>query len=95
MPRIHQCAERYVKEDFQTEIRRQQGQYNLMSVRSLARASGIANTTLQAKLRDPDKLEVADLRKLVATIHPDPGVVLALLGYESREIKKLSLVESA
>lgn len=88
MPRIHQYAERYAKEDFQSEIRQRQGQYNLMSVRSLAKASGMAATTLGAKLKDPDKLEVADLRKLVAAIRPDPAVLLALVGYTGKEIKK-------
>ena len=88
MPRIRQCAERYAKEDFQSEIRQRQGQYNLMSVRSLAKASGMAATTLGAKLKDPDKLEVADLRKLVATIRPDPAALLALVGYTGKEIKK-------
>lgn len=89
MPKIRQYADRYAREAFQTEIRRQQGQYNLMSVRALSRAAEIPATTLGAKLKDPDKLEVADLRKLVATIHPDPTVILELIGYQSKDIKKI------
>ena len=89
MPRIRQNSERYAREDFQTEIRRQQGQYDLMSVRALSRAVDIPATTLGAKLKDPDKMEVADLRKLVTTIHPDPVVILALIGYSPTEIKRI------
>lgn len=87
MPRIHQNAERYAKEDFQKEIRRQQGEYNLMSQRSLAEAAGIPQPTLWAKLKDPDKLDVVDLRKIVAAICPDPFVLLALVGYDRKTIR--------
>lgn len=88
MPRIRQYAEKYAREDFQTEIRKQQGVYNLMSVRALAREAGIPHNTLGAKLKDPDRLEVADLRKLVETIEPDPAALLALVGYDSKTIKR-------
>lgn len=89
MPRIHQNAEKYAREDFQREIRRQQGYYDLMSQRALADASGIPRSTLWAKLNDPDKLEVAELRKLVKTICPDPLILLALVGYTKQDIKRV------
>lgn len=41
MPRIAQNAEKYAVADFQKEIRKQQGAYNVMSVRSLAAFVGI------------------------------------------------------
>lgn len=82
MPRIKQNFECYAKEDFLKEIRCRQGEHDLMSVRALASAAGIAHTTLHEKLREPDRLTVADLKKLTATIRPNPFVVLALLGYK-------------
>lgn len=88
MPRLKQNAEKYAMEGFQTEIRKKQGEYDLMSVRALAREIGIPHTTLGPKLKEPDKLEVADLRKIVTTIDPDPGVVLALLGYDRKAIRR-------
>lgn len=89
MPRINQKADEYARADFQREIRTRQGFYDLMSLRALAEASGIPHTTLWAKLKDPDKLEVADLRKLVKVICPDPLILLALLGYSKQDIRRV------
>lgn len=90
MPRIHQNAEKYAVSDFQTEIRKKQGEHDLMSVRALADKAGIPQSTLNPKIRDPDKLLVSELRKLIRTIHPDIRVVLVLLGYSTQEIKRFS-----
>lgn len=87
MPRIRQYDEKYAKADFQTEIRRQQGHYNLMSCRSLSHAVGIPHSTLNPKLNDPTKLTVEDFQKLVPVLHPDPAPVLALLGFSKKEIQ--------
>lgn len=88
MPKIKQYADEYARRDFQTEIRIRQGQYDLMSINALARATGIPATTLGPKLKDPDKMDVVDLRKIVKTVHPDPVAVLTLLGYTGKEIRK-------
>lgn len=88
MPRINQNAEKYAVADFQQEIRKQQGTYNVMSVRSLADLAGIPHTTLNPKLHDPNKLLVSDIRKLVKAIQPDIGIMLTLLGYSNQAIKK-------
>ena len=90
MPRLRQNAERYAREDFQTEIRKKQGEHDLMSVRALARALGIPATTLGPKLEEPDKLKVEDLRKLVAVLALDPLAVLALLGYDNKTIRQVA-----
>lgn len=97
MPRIAQNAEKYAKEDFQREVRSRQGYHNLISLRALGDASGIPHSTLWAKLKDPDKLEVADLRKLVKTICPDPIVLLTLVGYSKQDLRRVRkiLEESA
>ena len=88
MPRIKQYAHEYAVKDFQTEIRTQQGIHNLMSVRALAGVAGIPHNTLGPKLKEPDKLDVVDLRKLVEAIAPDPAVILALIGYDKKTINR-------
>lgn len=90
MPRIRQLADKYAREDFSKEIRRKQGEMELMSIRSLAEATDIPPSTLGPKLREPDKLDVVDLRKIVKTLSPDPAVVLRLLGYETKTANKYS-----
>jgi len=94
MPRIHQKMEEYAVADFQTEIRKRQGACNVMSVRSLAEKTGMPHTTLNPKLHDPDRFTVAELRKLIRAICPDPVTVLLLLGYSRREIKKIGGIEN-
>lgn len=90
MPRIKQLADKYAREDFAKEIRRKQGEMELMSIRSLAEAADIPPSTLGPKLREPDKLDVVDLRKIVKTLSPDPAVILRLLGYETKTANKYS-----
>lgn len=88
MPRIKQLSGRYADEDFRKELRRQQGVYNLMSTRALGKDLGIPHSTLHRKIEEPEKFSVDDLRKLIAGLKLNPAVVLGLLGYKSKEIKK-------
>lgn len=89
MPRIKQNAERYAEEDFRREVRCKQGYYDLMSMTALADASGIPRTTLSKRLSAPQSMTVAEIRKIVATIRPDPAIILALLGYKVKEINRV------
>ena len=88
MPRIHQYEERYAAEDFRREIRCRRGYYDLMSIQAVADAVGIPRSTLDTKLREPERLGVEDLRKLIPVLHPNPRVVLALVGYTTKEINQ-------
>jgi predicted transcriptional regulator len=87
MPRIRQYSDRYAIEDFQREIRVQQAVCG-MSQRELGEQSGIAPSTLCKRLKNPENFEVGELRKIIPVLQPDPGIVLALLGYSSKEIKR-------
>ena len=49
---------------------------------------GIPHSTLHRKIEEPEKFSVDDLRKLIAGLKLNPAVVLGLLGYSSKEIKK-------
>ena len=88
MPRIAQNAERYAEEDFRREVRCKQGYYDLMSMTDLANETGIPRTTLSKRLSTPAGMSVAEIRKIVAALHPDPAIILALLGYKVKEINR-------
>ena len=88
MPRVRQKAQEYAVADFQKEIRRQQGEYGLMSARSLATAANIPVTTFHDKMKDPMRFTVSDLQKLVETIRPNPMAVLGLLGYSAKDLRR-------
>lgn len=87
MPRIKQCEDRYVAEDFRKEVRTRQGEQDLMSKSALAEEIGMPRTTLTKRLDDPMGMTFGEYKKLNKRIHPDPGVVLALLGYSGKEIR--------
>ena len=88
MPRIRQNAERYADEDFRREVKCRQGYYDLMSMQALADATGIPRTTLTKRMSAPESMTVAEIRKIVASIHPDPSIILALFGYKVKEINR-------
>ena len=88
MPRIKQYADKYAADDFRKEIRIRQGERDLMTQTLLAEEVGIPRTTLTKRLSDPMGMSFAEFRQLNRAIHPDPGVVLALLGYSAKEISR-------
>ena len=94
MPRIRQYTTKYADENFRKELRRQQGVYNLMSTRALGKDLGIPHSTLHRKIEEPEKFSVDDLRKLIDGLKLNPAVVLGLLGYSQKEIKKSMEEES-
>lgn len=88
MPRIKQKEEVYAAEDFRKEVRVRQGERDLMSKSALAEAVDIPRTTIGKRLADPMSMTFGEFRKINQTIHPDPGAVLPLLGYSSKEIRR-------
>lgn len=87
MPRIRQYAENYAAEDFRREMRSRMG-YHDLSQSDLAGKTPMSQSTISNRLRDPDDLTVGELRSLNKTLGLDVSVVLALLGYSKKEIKK-------
>ena len=88
MPRIQQNAEKYAAEDFRKEVRIRQGERDLMSKTALADEADLPRTTLTKRLTDPMSMTFGEFRKLKAAVDPDPGVILQLLGYSPKEIRK-------
>ena len=87
MPRINQYASRYASADFLREIRIRMVSLGMRYDQDLAEATGIPSSTIALKLKAPDTLTIAQLRKIVAAIAPDPSVALAFLGYSTKQIK--------
>ena len=94
MPRIEQYKDKYAAEDFRKEVRTRQGENDLMSKTALAEAAALPRTTVTKRLAEPMSMTFGEFKKLNTVIHPDPGVVLALLGYSSKEIRKFKTCQS-
>lgn len=88
MPRIYQKKKEYAEEDFRTEIRTKQGRYDLMSQQALADQTGIPRPTLRKRLLEPETMNLGELREIVKVLWPDPVVLLRLIGYEGKDIRK-------
>ena len=90
MPRIRPYADRYAEEDFKKELfRRMAERYEQISVRALARETGLSHSALNVKIRsDNTNLDIGELRKIVPILNPDPGILLKLLGYTPAQIKR-------
>lgn len=74
--------------DFNKEIRKKQGEYDLMSKSLLADEVGMPRTTLTKRLSDPMTMTFGEFKKLNAAVRPNPVAVLALLGYSLKDLKK-------
>ena len=88
MPRIKQLYPKYANEDFIKELRRKMVDYNYTSFKHVAEAMQVAPRTLYRRVEKPDMFSVSDFRKLIPLLHPDPGIVLTLLGYSKQDIKR-------
>lgn len=90
MPRIRQCAAQYAETDFRKELyRRMTDRYDTVSIRALARESGISQSSLNNHLRhNIINLDVGVLQKIIPLLKPDPAAVLKLLGYTGEDIRR-------
>ena len=95
MPRIKQKAEAYAEEDFRREVRSRQGYYDLMSQQALAEKADIPRPTLRKRLLEPEGMTVAELRKLVRTLKPDPKILLLLIGYSAKDVRSMDKEQEA
>lgn len=88
MPRILMNAQLYADEDFRCEVRQKQGKYDLMSQQALADVTGIPRPTLRKRLLQLETMNVGELRKLVKVLIPDPVIMLRVLGYDMKDIRR-------
>lgn len=90
MPRIRQYETKYLEKDFIKEVYRCLAErYDDVSIRALARESGINQSTLNTKIRHAhNNLDIGELRRIVPILNPDPGIILKLLGFTTAQIKR-------
>lgn len=60
-----------------------------MTQRQLADEIGVVPSVMSTLLANPDKISAGRLRTIVQTLAPDPAIVLAFLGYTTKDIQKL------
>lgn len=94
MSRPRKAPEEHADDKFRREIRVKQGYYDLMTQTELAASCDIPQPTLSKHLAKPEYFTVAELRKIIGAIAPDPLVVLSLLGYSTKDIRTFAVAEN-
>lgn len=89
MPRIRQNAQLYQENDFRKALSHCMVDAGLDSKKDVAAMAGIPHTTLCKRIREPDTMTVSEMRKIFRVIRPPAEVLLGLLGYPAKEIKKM------
>lgn len=87
MPRIRQKADVYRNEGFRRDVL---ARLALMGIQQhdLAEHLGVCDGTISVMLRNPEKIQVDRLRKMIAFLGLEPGCILRFTGYSQKEIKK-------
>ncbi len=93
MPRIRQNAEAYARKDFQKAIGKAQVEAELTQKKMLAEVTGIPYATLWRRLENPEELSLVQLRQLLAVLPIPAEALLAFVGYQTKDIKKLEGAE--
>lgn len=87
MPRIRQLADQYAKADLQREIDVRCAYQGFKTNEELGKAMDVCCSSVGNYKKEPDKMQVKILRRMVQVLQPDPGILLKFLGYSSKDIK--------
>lgn len=88
MPRIRQKADVYRNEDFRRDVLVQLAQMGIHQ-RDLADQLGVCDATISVMLRQPEKIQVDRLRKLISLLKLPLETALRLLGYQTKAIREV------
>ena len=88
MPRIRQLSQHYANEDFTKALRVEMLYCGYGSFKEVAKAVPMDHRTLYRKVNEPEKFTIAELRELRKVLNLEPDIILALLGFSSKEITR-------
>ena len=88
MPRIKQLSDKYANEDFVKALRVGMLHCGYRSFKEVAKAIPTDPRTLYRKVKEPEKFTIADLRELRKVLNLEPDVLLAFIGFSSKEITR-------
>ena len=81
MPRIRQKAAQYAAEDFRKAMRAALAGCD-MKQKDLAAATGIPESTVSERMRDPAKWTLGQMQEIIKTTQMGPEAILKYLGYK-------------
>lgn len=87
MPRIRQKAETYRNEDFRRDVLARLALLGIQQ-HDLAEHLGVCDGTISVMLKNPEKIQVERLRKMIAFLGLEPASILRFAGFSAKDIKK-------
>lgn len=87
MPRIRQNADIYHNEGFRREVLVRLAYLGIQQ-RDLAEHLGVCDGTVSVMLKNPEKIQVERLRKMIDYLQLEPHAILRFMGYREIEISK-------
>ena len=81
MPRIRQKAAQYAAEDFRKAMRAALAGCD-MKQKDLAAATGIPESTVSERMRDPAKFTLGQMQEIIKATQMGPEAILKYLGYK-------------
>lgn len=90
MPKIRQYADKYAQDDFLKELGSRCVWAGFQTNEDLGKAIGTCGASVGNYKKDPGRIRLDTMQKMVKTLKLDPGVVLRFLGYSSQDIRKFA-----
>ena len=97
MPRIRQLAEKYVEDDqkkvekaFWKSVKVRCAEQDIDTWADLGQQTGIPESTFQNYRANIGKVQINTMRKMIGLLKPDIQIVLLLLGYSEKDIRKFA-----
>lgn len=84
MPRIRQNAAQYAADDFRKALKNALVNCGKKQ-KDLAEETGIPESTVSERIRDPRKLTLGQMQEIVRATQMEPEAVLKFLGYKVSE----------
>ena len=82
MPRIRQKAAQYAAEDFRKALKNALVNCD-MKQKDLAFETGIPESTVSERMRDPSKFTLGQMQEIVKATHMEPDALLKYLGFSA------------
>ena len=82
MPRIRQKAAQYAADDFRKALKAALVNCD-MKQKDLSVETGIPESTVSERMRDPSKFTLGQMQEIVKATHVEPEAVLKFLGYKA------------
>ena len=90
MPKIRQYADKYAQDDFLKELGSRCVWAGYQTNEDLGKAIGTCGASVSNYKKDPGRIRLDTMQKMIKTLKLDPGVVLRFLGYSSQDIRKFA-----